>query len=488
MTHYIDGQWIEGSGEAFMSTDPSTGEVVWRGNAAAAQEIGKAVLSAKKAFISWSKESKADRISVLERFKVLLEQRKDVLARLISRETGKVGWDSASEVAATLGKLTFSLTAYDERTGERASSSETAPLQISTLRHRPHGLLCVFGPYNFPAHLPNGHIMPALLAGNVVIFKPSELTPAVAEWMVKLWEEAGIPPGVLQLVQGERETGKLLANSDIDGVLFTGSSATGKLLHAQFAGRPEVMLALEMGGNNPLIVYEPEDIKAAVRETILSGFISSGQRCTCARRLIIVKGEGSDAYLKALVDAVGKVKVGTYLDTPEPFMGPLVSMRERDRVLSMQGLLRDKGARILVEAKQLHDTLPWVSPCVVDVTGVAGIPDEEIFGPFLQVARVDSVDNAITVANNTQYGLSAGLLSRHRYVFDMLLENMRAGLVNWNRQTTGASGAAPFGGVGLSGNHRPAGYYAADYCAYPVATMENSVLTLPEVLEPGLLI
>ena len=328
--------------------------------------------------------------------------------------------------------------------------------------------------------------MPALMAGNVVIFKPSELTPAVAEWMVKLWEEAGIPPGVLQLVQGEAETGKLLAMQDIDGILFTGSSRTGKLLHAQFGGRPEVMLALEMGGNNPLIVYEPEDIKAAVRETILSSFISSGQRCTCARRLILVDGEGSEAYLDALVKAVERIRLGSYKDTPEAFMGPLVSMRECERVLSMQGKLEAAGARVLVRARRLHDTLPYLSPCVIDVTGVSGIEDEEIFGPMLQLTRVLSVDNSLTVANHTQYGLSAGVLTRHSEVFDKVLKNVRAGLINWNRQTTGASGASPFGGVGMSGNHRPAGYYSADYCAYPVATMENTVLALPEVLEPGL--
>lgn len=486
MTHYINGQWVVGTGAPFRSTDPSTGEVVWEGRAAGEAEIDAAILAAKNAFNSWSSLSIDSRISVLERFKGLLEQRKDVLSRIISRETGKIGWDATSEVAATIGKLTFSLTAYEERTGQRSSSSKTAPLQLSTVRHAPHGLLCVYGPYNFPAHLPNGHIMPALLAGNVVIFKPSELTPAVAEWMTGLWHEAGIPAGVLQLLQGERNTGKLLASKDIDGILFTGSSATGKALHAQFAGRPEVMLALEMGGNNPLIVYEPEDIKAAVRETLLSSFISSGQRCTCARRLIVVEGEGSDAYIEALVDATTRLKVGSYLDEIEPFMGPLVTMRERERVLNMQGILGSRGARVLVEAKPLHDTLPFLSPGVIDVTGVAAIADEEIFGPFIQLYRVDSVDKAIAVANHTQFGLSAGVLTRHREVFDKVLQNVRSGLVNWNRQTTGASGAAPFGGVGVSGNHRPAGYYAADYCAYPVATMENSKLVLPAVLEPGL--
>lgn len=489
MAQYIDGQWREGEGAIFRSIDPSTGDVVWEGREATEAEIGLAILAAKKAFKTWGSLSVDKRIPVLQRFKTLLEQRKDVLSLLISRETGKIGWDAQSEVAATIGKLAFSLEAYQERTGTRANSSKTGALQVSSLRHAPHGLLCVYGPYNFPAHLPNGHIMPALLAGNAVLFKPSELTPGVAEWMVRLWEEAGLPAGVLQLLQGQVETGKLLLKQDINGVLFTGSSATGRHIHAQFAGRPEVMLALEMGGNNPLIVYQPESIKAAVRETILSSFISSGQRCTCARRLIVVGKEGdkeADAYIEALVHATRALKIGSYQDTPEPFMGPVVNKKESLRVLEMQGVLADRGGKILVEAKPLHATLPYLSPSIIDVTGVSHLDDSEIFGPMLQLQRVDSVDNAITVANNTQFGLSAGVLSRHREVFDKLLQNGRSGLVNWNRQTTGASGAAPFGGTGLSGNHRPAGYYAADYCAYPVASIENAHLMLPDVLEPGL--
>ncbi len=486
MTHYINGEWLPGSGNVFQSMDPSTGELVWEGRAAGDAEVDLAISAAKKAFKHWKLKTLSERISVLERFKQLVEQRKDVLSLLISRETGKIGWDAASEVSAVIGKLGFSLEAYKERTSERGTSTGTAGPVTSVLRHAPHGLLCVYGPYNFPAHLPNGHIMPALLAGNVVLFKPSELTPAVAQLMVEWWHEAGIPAGVLQLIQGEVETGKILASKEIDGILFTGSTATGKLLHKQFGGRPEVMLALEMGGNNPLIVYEPEDVKAAVRETVLSSFISSGQRCTCARRLIIVDGEGADAFTELLVKGVSQLKVGSYKDAQPPFMGPLVSMREANRVLEQQEFLRSRGGKVLVEAKLIHTPLPYVTPCIIDVTDVADVPDEEIFGPMLCLWRVESVDKSIDVANKTQYGLSAGIVSKHRQVYEKLLENGRFGLVNWNRQTTGASGGLPFGGVGVSGNHRPAGFYSADYCAYPVASIENTHLVLPEVLEPGL--
>jgi succinylglutamic semialdehyde dehydrogenase len=486
MTHYINGAWVGGTGERFESLNPATAEVIWEGHCATSEEIDLAITSAQNAFKSWSCLGYSQRHDILKRFKSLIEQKKNVLTEIISRETGKVLWDARSEVAAVLGKLGFTEAAYQQRTGDSVTHSPSQPTQRSRVQHRPYGVMAVFGPYNFPAHLPNGHIMPALLAGNVVVFKPSELTPLVAQWVVEQWHEAGIPAGVLQLVQGGRDTGVCLAAADIQGVLFTGSSATGLALHRQFAGRPEVLLALEMGGNNPLIVSEPGNIRAAVRETILSAYLSSGQRCTCARRLILVRGKESDAYLDALVEATRSVRVGSPVDNPEPFMGPLISMREMQRVISMQEKLVQCAGIPLVEARTLRPELSYLSTGLIDVTAVTDIPDEEVFGPLLQLTQVNSLDEAITVASRTRYGLSAGVLSADCAVFERVSAELRTGIINWNRQTTGASGAAPFGGVGLSGNHRPAGYYAADYCAYPVASMEEATLVLPEVIESGL--
>ncbi len=226
--------------------------------------------------------------ALVEKFAALLEANKAELTRIIACETSKPRWEATTEVTAMINKIAISVKAYHTRTGEQHTEM---PDGAATLRHRPHGVLAVFGPYNFPGHLPNGHIVPALLAGNTVIFKPSELTPLTGEAVVKLWEQAGLPPGVLNLVQGGRETGQALsALSDIDGLLFTGSAGTGYQLHRQLAGQPEKILGLEMGGNNPLIVEDPEDIDAAVHLTIQSAFITAGQRCTCARRLLVKRG------------------------------------------------------------------------------------------------------------------------------------------------------------------------------------------------------
>ncbi|MFZ4126023.1 MAG: succinylglutamate-semialdehyde dehydrogenase, partial [Rickettsiales bacterium] len=456
--HYINGLWVESGTHHFISSNPATGETLWNGHAAGEKEVAEAVSAAKAAFPAWSAKSYAERYALVDKFKSLIEGRKDELAVLISEETGKVLWDSKSEVAAVLAKLAYASEAYQARTGEKINQSQVGR---AVVRHRSHGVMAVYGPYNFPAHLPNGHIQPALLAGNTIVYKPSELTPMVAEWCVKRWEEAGLPKGVLNLAQGEKETGIALAKENIDGLLFTGSSATGKKLHEQFGGRPEVVLALEMGGNNPLIIYQVENLKAAVHETLLSAYMGTGQRCTCARRLIIVDWEKADEFLNLLVQSAKQLKIGSYKDTPEPFMGPLISNREAERIISAQDTLEQLGGKILLRGEKLKEALPFLSPSIIDVTSVKNLPDDEYFGPLLQIIRVYSLEDAIKVANNTKYGLSASIFSDDVSIFNKYAPQIRAGLVNFNRQTTGASGAGPFGGIGLSGNHRPAGYYSA---------------------------
>ncbi|MGL4898690.1 MAG: succinylglutamate-semialdehyde dehydrogenase, partial [Shewanella sp.] len=374
--------------------------------------------------------------------------------------------------------------AYNKRTGTQANDT---PAGRAVLRHKPHGVVAVFGPYNFPGHLPNGHIVPALLAGNTVVFKPSELTPKVAELMVSLWEKAGLPAGVLNLVQGEVETGKALASHpQLDGLFFTGSSRTGHLLHQQYAGHPGKILALEMGGNNPLIIKGVADIKAAVHEILQSAYISSGQRCTCARRLYVEQGEQGDALVAKLVDAVKQIKVGPWNAQPQPFMGSMISEAAAKGMLAAQANLLSLGGVPLVELTHLQAGTGLVSPGLIDVTAVSELPDEEYFGPLLQLVRYRDFDEAITLANQTRYGLSAGILADSREDYEYFFARIRAGIVNWNKQITGASGAAPFGGVGASGNHRASAFYAADYCAYPVASVEADAVSLPATLSPGL--
>ena len=483
---YINGAWSPAHGAVWNKLDPVTQQPIWQGAEATANEVAQACQSARAAFVAWARRPLAERLEIIQRFATLLEQNKQQLATVISRETSKPLWETLTEVQSMVAKVAISVRAYHERTGE--SLTEMAD-GAASLRHRPHGVLAVFGPYNFPGHLPNGHIVPALIAGNTVVFKPSELTPWTAEETVKLWQAAGLPDGVLNLVQGGRSTGEALAqSSEIDGLLFTGSANTGYHLHQQLAGAPEKILALEMGGNNALIIDEITDIDAVVNLTIQSAFVSAGQRCTCARRLIIKNGTEGDAFIQRLVEVTRDLVVGQWDAEPQPFMGGVISLNAAQQILQAQQRLIDLGATPLLSVTQPDANSSLLSAGILEVTGVSNVPDEEYFGPLSCIYRYDSFDEALKIANATRFGLSVGLVSPDRDLFERLLIEARAGIVNWNKPLTGASSAAPFGGVGASGNHRASAFYAADYCAWPMASLESDQVNLPEKLSPGIVL
>lgn len=482
--NFIDNNWIAGGGHELISVNPATGETVWQGFAATREQTAQAVEAARRAFENWQAIPFDRRCRVIRAFGEKLRENVSDLAKIISIETGKPLWESTSEVESMLAKIDISVTAYHERTGMRRS--ETAGIR-SNVRHKPHGVVAVFGPFNFPGHLPNGHIIPALLAGNAVVFKPSEHTPLTAQHILGIWQSANLPDGVLNLVQGTGETGRDLAGQkDIDGLFFTGSTQTGKALHAQFAGDPRKILALEMGGNNPLIISGHAHNAAAVYVTILSAYLSAGQRCTCARRVFVPDTVAGDAFIVALIAAIRKIVVGRFDAVHEPFMGSVISDAAADELLNVQGGLAEKGGEILVPMERLERGTGLISPGLMDVTAVRNLPDKEYFGPFLQLIRYHHLEHAIDMANDTRFGLSAGLLSEDEQEYDFFWARIRAGIVNWNRPLTGASSAAPFGGIGDSGNHRPGAFSAADYCAYPVSSLESSALVLPDTLYPGI--
>ena len=483
---YINGAWSPAHGAVWNKLDPVTQQPIWQGAEATADEVAQACQSARAAFVAWARRPLAERLEIIQRFATLLEQNKQQLATVISRETSKPLWETLTEVQSMVAKVAISVRAYHERTGE--SLTEMAD-GAASLRHRPHGVLAVFGPYNFPGHLPNGHIVPALIAGNTVVFKPSELTPWTAEETVKLWQAAGLPDGVLNLVQGGRSTGEALAqSSEIDGLLFTGSANTGYHLHQQLAGAPEKILALEMGGNNALIIDEITDIDAVVNLTIQSAFVSAGQRCTCARRLIIKNGTEGDAFIQRLLEVTRDLVVGQWDAEPQPFMGGVISLNAAQQILQAQQRPIDLGATPLLSVTQPDANSSLLSAGILEVTGVSNVPDEEYFGPLSCIYRYDSFDEALKIANATRFGLSVGLVSPDRDLFERLLIEARAGIVNWNKPLTGASSAAPFGGVGASGNHRASAFYAADYCAWPMASLESDQVNLPEKLSPGIVL
>lgn len=480
----IDHHWSNGQGAEWASRDPVDEQLVWQGRAASREQVDSAVQSARRAFEGWSSLALEQRLQYLHRYVARLQEQAEALALLISRESGKALWDARTEVAAMVGKVAISIRAHEERTGRHCKTTAQGELLI---RHKPHGVLAVFGPFNFPGHLPNGHIVPALIAGNTVVFKPSELTPAVACAMVEIWNAVGLPPGVLNLVCGDKATGAaLVEHPQLDGILFTGSAQTGRYLHQQYAGQPHKVLALEMGGNNPLIVEPVQDISAALFVTLFSAFVSSGQRCTCARRLLLPATAWGDDFLAQLVSACGRLTVAPGRADPQPFMGAVVSADAVQHLQHGLQLLQNVGGQVLLAPRHLNDNGTLMTPVLLDMSQAQQKLDDELFGPVLQVFRYCTLEEAIVQANDTRFGLAAGIITDEQSHFEQFYQRIRAGVVNGNKPLTGASSEAPFGGIGASGNHQPSAYYAADYCAYPTATLRDAQVTLPGQLPPGM--
>lgn len=319
---YINGQWVKGNGAVLESRNPAYGTLVWQGSNATPQEVSAAYQAAHEALKLWSSLNFERRAGYLQEFAKKVELNRNELATLISLETGKPLWEANTEVNAVIGKINLSIQAYQERTSTKITPT---PEANACLRYKPHGVVVVLGAFNFPAHLSNGHIVPSLLAGNTVLYKPSEHTPAVAELILQCWHDSGIPPGVINCLQGDASCGVALLSQDIQGVFFTGSYATGLRIHQHFSNKPEVILALEMGGNNPLIIDEVSDLNAAVYTTLLSTLITAGQRCTCARRVFIPNSHQGNEFLKLFIKTCTSIKIGPFDQSPEPFIGPVIS-------------------------------------------------------------------------------------------------------------------------------------------------------------------
>ena len=453
-------------GPEIVSMEPATGAMLWR---AMPGDVDREVGFARASWSGWAAQPLAFRLETLRRFANVVRAKAEPFADLIARETGKPLWEARTEIDSVIAKVNISATAYAERSAQRKHDQQGGRLAV---RHKPHGVLAVLGPYNFPAHLPNGHIVPALLAGNAVVFKPSEKTPATGEFLINCLHESGVPEGCARLLIGGPAEGKALAaHPDIDGLLFTGSARTGIALNRAFADKPEKILALEMGGNNPILVWDSPDLAAAAVLIVQSAFTSAGQRCTAARRLIVDQ-KLYDPLMAELAKLLDRVIVGEPHADPQPFMGPVIDNEAADLLTESFVTLMSRGGRPIRHMQRPIDTRPFLTPGVIDVTQMPDRPDIELFGPILQVVRAPSFDDAIAEANNTRYGLSASLISQDPALYDRFWANARAGIVNWNAPTNGASSSAPFGGIGWSGNHRPSAYYAADYCAYPVVSSE----------------
>jgi succinylglutamic semialdehyde dehydrogenase len=443
-----------------------------------AAAVDAAVARARRAFPVWRDAGFEARAGVLRRFRDLALAGSEELARLVAREMGKALWDARGEAALVPAKVDVTL-----EDGMRLVAPLDAGKRTSV---HPRGVLAVLGPFNFPAHLPNGHIVPALATGNAVVLKPSDQTPAVAEWMGALWRRAGLPAGVLEIVHGGAETGRALAlHPDVDGVLFTGSWAVGRALSEATLDQPGKILALEMGGSNPLLVLDDADLELAVAEAALSICATTGQRCSCARRLFVHHAV-IDEFAQRLVRVLRGVRAGPPL-AEGVFMGPLVSAQAHDALARWRALAREAGGEPLLEVDPGLPP-PFVGPSLVrypDTVQSHPAQREEIFGPEAALYAVSDLEHAIAAANDSEYGLVASVFTRDRARFERCVGRIATGLLNWNRGTIGASGRLPFGGGKRSGNDRPAAITATLYCTTPQAHLEHAGGLDPKTLPPG---
>lgn len=503
-SNLIGGEWVSlagpGAGTVVESRNPARPDaVVWSGRASV-DHVAAAARAARGALPAWARAGRDLRFAVLRRFAELCKARAGAIAELICDETGKVMWEARGEASALASKVDITLDTSSIGGLRRVDGFEFemgagggGGQKLGRAWFRPHGVMGVIGPFNFPAHLPNGHIVPALAMGNTVVFKPSEKAPGVGQLLVELLAEAlekeGAPGkgrGVVNLVHGGAEVAHALSAGDgIDGILFTGSWPVGRRILESNLDRPSRIVALEMGGNNPAIVLEDADLRQAAIEIVRCAFNTTGQRCTCTRR-VIVHARIADRFIRVIEQATralafGDPRGGPTGKTPT-FAGPIISEAARKAVLDFQAAAVKGGAEAIVEAAPIpiRGGGWFVSPAVLrverftsDESPPAKAPgtDQEVFGPLLRICEARDLDEALQQANATRYGLAASIFTRDQAAAERFLFECRAGCLNINAGTAGASSKLPFGGLGLSGNHRPAGSFSLDYCAYPVAGM-----------------
>jgi succinylglutamic semialdehyde dehydrogenase len=409
---------------------------------------------------------------LLVRYQARLRAQRDELALAIALEVGKPLWEARGEVDAMIGKVDLAL-----GEGMRFTQNERLDAVPGEIRQRPLGVVAVIGPFNFPGHLPNGQIVPALLLGNAVVHKPSEQTPSAGIFIARCADEAGFPPGVLNVVQGEAAAGRrLTTHREVDAILFTGSARVGQSIVRDNAHRPEVLVALELGGKNASLALDDCELEATARAVAFSAFATAGQRCTCTSRLVVTRGIAQPLVARIAEIARG-LRIGHPLDA-DPFMGPVISAAARTRLLDATAAARAAGFTSVLEGgaasvagREGHYLAPSIHRAPSASANVAGYTDDELFAPDLAVYEVDDLDQGIATVNASRFGLTAAVFTSSEAAFEQAARSLRVGVLAWNRPTAGASSRLPFGGVKQSGNHRPAGILAGTTCSHAQGVM-----------------
>lgn len=486
---FIDGQWreIASSQASFQTQNPFTGEPVMTVHPAGVSEVSAAVEAAHRAFRGWRATSLAERREILLRFKECLLERKADLAAAIVAEMGKIAPEATVEAGACAAKIDLTL----GEAAARVADVHPEGLAGAYFTYRPHGVMAVIGPYNFPIHLANGHIIAALMTGNTVVFKPSSVTPLVAQVYTEAAAKAGFPNGVFNLLPMTRQAGDhLVTHPLVRGILFTGSWAVGLHFKRLTLEDPHKILALEMGGKNAVIVADDAHLDQAISEIVTGAFLTTGQRCTGTARVIC-----TPRHYQKLEHALAVAAEAIHSSDPNSegaFMGPLASagaLRTFRREVQVAEAA-DSGLSALVPYREASKE--WgvcgVGACLHRVDRYdANHPylREEVFGPALTIEQVADLDEAFTRACHSDYGLSFSIFSESELTYRRAMVEVPSGIINWNRATNGASGRLPFGGVGKSGNHRPAALFAPEYCAYPVASLRKPFAEVNKQPCPG---
>ncbi len=450
--------------------------------------VDQAVAAARKAYLPWAHLGLEKRKQHLQHLKEVFLSKTGELTEIIARETGKPLWESKTEAAALSSKIDITLNHSLKLVAEE-EVKDALPGISGFIRHKPRGVMSVIGPFNFPAHLANGHIIPALITGNTVVFKPSDKTPAVGQWMAQAYAAAEFPAGVFNLVQGKAEVGKRLVNHDsVDGILFTGSYEVGLKIKQDTLTHFWKILVLEMGGKNATVVWEDADVKKAVYESLVGAFMTAGQRCSCTSR-IILHPKIKDQFVEQFYAAAKRLKIGHWRD--QVFMGPLISADSVEKFIRYQEIAKREGAESIMRGKALSlDTEGYyVTPSINLVAKFdpkSVYQKSEIFGPNVAIFSTDSFDEALAINNSSGFGLVMALFTKNRALYEQALIEAQVGQLNLNRTTNGASSRLPFGGMNKSGNDRPSAHYAVQYTTVPVSSLEDNTEFTGANMPPGL--
>ena len=450
------------------------------------RHVDPVIESACHGFDYWRKLELDKRISFLKSYQEQLISKQEQFATAIALEAGKPLWEAKTEAAALISKVDVTINESLKRI-EQKNYQEILPKTQGALYFKPLGPSLIIGPFNFPCHLANGQILSALIAGNSIIFKPSEKTCYSGELLIECFHQAGFPKGVINLAQGDGETARrMLKDKRIKGVFFTGSKEVGlKVLQSTHQDLSK-LVSLELGGKNPAIVHKDADFDFTLQELLKGAFLTTGQRCT-STSLVFIHHSMAQKFVESFHQLAKKIIVDHPIDHQrEPFMGPLIDQRSLDEYLLYMGMAKREGMEEIMRGKQLERENPgfYVSPSIhySDKFNFDGhFLASEIFGPNCSIIPYQDEEEAIALANSTEYGLACSVFTKDQSFFDLCVRDIDSGLINLNRSTVGASAKLPFGGVKNSGNYRPAAVSTIDACVYQMSSLQSDHLEIQDL-------